>query len=278
MSVSTNKVAFVLGGGGVLGATQVGMLQALVQAGITPDLVIGTSIGALNGAMVASDPSAATLDRLSQLWSSLSASGVFADSLGVQAMRLARERTHLHSPTRLRQLLRKQLPVATIQELPIRFECVAASIEQASAHWFSSGSIVDAVAASCAVPGLFPPAVINGEHFFDGGLVHSIPVGRAVHLGAKEIYVLHVGRLERKLRAPRWPWEVGLVAFEIARRHRFMEEMAALPPDVAVHILPSGATETPLVSVRYRGSGRVSARIEAAYIAGGEYLTSLAGA
>jgi NTE family protein len=277
MSVSANKVAFVLGGGGVLGATQVGMLQALVQAGITPDLVIGTSIGALNGAMVASDPSAATLERLSQLWSSLSASGVFADSLGVQAMRLARERTHLHSPTRLRQLLRKQLPVATIEELPIQFECVAASIEQASAHWFSSGSIVDAVAASCAVPGLFPPAVINGEHFFDGGLVHSIPVGRAVQLGAKEIYVLHVGRLERRLRAPRWPWEVGLVAFEIARRHRFMEEMAALPSDVAVHVLPSGATETPLVSVRYRGSGRVLARIQAAYAAGGEYLASLGG-
>src|SRR4051812_31932372 len=74
----------------------------------------------------------------------------------------------------------------------------------------------------------------------DGGLVHSIPVGRAVALGADEIYVLHVGGIDRPLRPPTWPWEVGLVAFEIARRHRFSADLAALPPGVTVHVLPSG--------------------------------------
>jgi NTE family protein len=263
-------IAFVLGGGGVYGATQVGMLRALVEAGVTPDLVVGTSVGALNGAMVASGPSPDTITRLGRLWASLSDSGVFSDSLGSQAMRLARERTHLHSAAPLRRLLRDNLSATRIEQLPIRFECVAASVERASAHWFSSGSIADAVIASCAVPGLFPPAVIDGEHFLDGGLVHSIPVGRAVRLGAKTIYVLHVGRLERPLQAPRWPWQVGLVAFEIARRHRFVEEMATLTDDVTVHVLPSGVTDTPIVSLRQRVE--VGARIDAAYRASRDYL------
>ena len=85
-----------------------------------------------------------------------------------------------------------------------------------------------AVLASCAVPGLLPPVEIDGEHYFDGGLVHSIPVGRAVALGASTVYVLQVGRIESELTVPRRPWEVGLVAFEIARRHRFHEEMSAV--------------------------------------------------
>src|ERR1017187_1776086 len=97
------------------------------------------------------------------------------------------------------------------------------------AGWWSSGPLVPAVLASCAVPGLLPPVEVDGEHYFDGGLVHSIPVGRAVALGASVVYVLHVGRIERPLEVPRRPWEVGLVAFEIARRHRFHEEMSALP-------------------------------------------------
>ena len=126
--------------------------------------------------------------------------------------------------------------------------------------------------ASCAVPGLLPPVLIDGEHFLDGGLVHSIPVGRAVALGARTIYVLHVGRVEQPLRAPRYPWEVGLVAFEIARRHRFVEEMAALGDEVEVHVLPSGDPDTPLVTMRYRDASRVADRIERGYAAAARYL------
>jgi NTE family protein len=266
------EVAFVLGGGGILGSTQVGMLQALLERGVRPDLVVGTSVGALNGSVIAADPTLAAVKHLRTLWSSLSAAGVFSDSIFSQAARLAKQRTHLHSAEPLRQLLLQHLPIELIQDMPVRFECVAASIEKAGAHWFASGSIADAVVASCAVPGLLPPAEIDGEHFLDGGLVHSIPVGRAVELGARQIYVLHVGRIERPLQPPRWPWQVGLVAFEIARRHRFVEEMARLPADVEVHVLPSGAPETALVSVRYRDSSGVASRIDRAYHASSDYL------
>ncbi|HEY7045637.1 MAG TPA: patatin-like phospholipase family protein [Jatrophihabitantaceae bacterium] len=264
--------AFVLGGGGLLGASQVGMLRALFEDGIRPDLVLGTSVGAVNGVFVAADPGPAAVERLAELWASLSRSGVFAGSLFSRAMSLARHGTHLHPAEPLHALLRANLPVRRIEELTVPFQCVAASIERAGAHWFTNGPITDAVPASCAVPGLLPPAKVDGEHFFDGGLVDSIPVGRAMQLGAREIYVLHVGRVERPLRVPRWPWEVGLVAFEIARRHRFVEAMNSLSDEHRVHVLPAGDPWAPLVRVRYNDTRRVGARIDAAYEASRQFL------
>jgi NTE family protein len=268
------RPAIVLGGGGVLGATQVGMLRALLESGFRPNLVVGTSVGALNGAAIAADPSADGVDSLVDLWGSLTEAGMFNDTVLARASTLARYRTHLYSAAPLRKLLTSHLP-ATFEQLRIPFQCVAASIEKAGARWFSAGNLADAVMASSAVPGLLPPVVIDGEHFLDGGLVHSIPVGRALALGATEIYVLHVGRIERPLKAPKSLWDVCLTSFELARRHRFVEEMAELPADVRVHVLPSGEDKLPLMSMRYRHSTAVATRIERGYQAASEYLSSL---
>ncbi|MGO9053014.1 MAG: patatin-like phospholipase family protein, partial [Streptosporangiaceae bacterium] len=103
------RVAFVLGGGGLLGATQVGMLRALLESGRRPSLVVGTSVGALNGAAISADPSVAGADALEKLWGSLADSGIFSGSLFSQAGTLVRHRTHLHSAEPLRQLLTEQL-------------------------------------------------------------------------------------------------------------------------------------------------------------------------
>ena len=166
----------------------------------------------------------------------------FSEKIWGRAARLVRSGTHLHSIEPLRRMLAEALPGPDFADLQLPFQCVAASIEHASARWFSTGPVVPAVIASCAVPGLLPPVEVDGQHYFDGGLVHSIPVGRAVALGATVVYVLHVGRIESPLAVPTRPWEVGLVAFEIARRHRFHEEMSALPDSVQVHVLPAGGT------------------------------------
>jgi NTE family protein len=263
------KTAFVLGGGGVLGAHEVGMLRALSEAGIAPDVIVGTSVGAINGAFVAADPPGASI-RLAELWQGDALRLAFSETIVSRAVRLVRSGTNL---------LDDMLPAADFADLALPFHCVAASIEHAQAHWFSSGPIVPAVLASCAVPGLLPPVEIGGEHYFDGGLVHSIPVGRAVALGAGIIYVLHVGRIEHPLTVPRRPWEVGLVAFEIARRHRFHEEMQALPEGVRVHVLPAGTDQrtTDLSQLRYRDKTRVAASIDRAYTASARYLAELTG-
>jgi NTE family protein len=272
------QVAFVLGGGGALGANEVGMLRALAEADITPDIVVGTSVGAINGAFVAADPGGAAV-RLGQLWAGDALRQAFSETILGRVARLARSGTHLHAIEPLQQMLEASLPVAEFADLKLPFHCVASSIERASAHWFSSGPIAPAVLASCAVPGLLPPVEIDGEHFFDGGLVDSIPVGKAVALGARIVYVLHVGRVERPLAPPRRPWEVGLVAFEIARRHRFHEEIEALPASVRVHILPAGGERKPpdLSQLRYRDAAKVEENIERAYTAAAAYLAAVAG-
>jgi NTE family protein len=270
--------AYVLGGGGLLGSHEVGMLRALAEAGIRPDLVVGTSIGAVNGAFVAADPDQAA-ERLADLWQGESLGMVFSETVFGRALRLARSGTHLHAIEPLRKLLADKLKVADFADLKVPFHCVAASIENATARWFSSGPLVPAVMASCAVPGLLPPVEIDGTHYFDGGLVDSIPVGRAVALGATCVYVLHVGRIESPLAVPSRPWEVGLVAFEIARRHRFHEEMSSLPPGVQVHVLPTGGEQLPpgLRQFRYRGRNQVSSSIERSYAASATYLAEATG-
>jgi NTE family protein len=272
------QTAFVLGGGGVLGAHEIGMLRALSEAGIRPDLVVGTSVGAINGAFVAADPADAAA-RLGELWQGEALGQAFSETLWGRAVRLARSGTHLHSIEPLRRVLEAKLPGEDFADLELPFHCVAASIERASPRWFSRGPVVPAVLASCAVPGLLPPVEIDGEHYFDGGLVHSIPVGRAVALGARTVYVMHVGRIERPLEVPRRPWQVGLVAFEIARRYRFHEEMASLPENVRVYVMPAGAVRdgADLSQLRYRDKTRVADSIGRAYAASASYLAELTG-
>ena len=267
--------AFVLGGGGLLGAHEVGMLRALAEARVRPDLVVGTSIGALNGVLVAADPAQAA-GRLARMWLGEELRMAFSEKLFGRAARLVRSGTHLHSLEPLRKTLASVLPGDSFSDLELPFQCVAANIEGATARWFSSGPVVPAVMASCAVPGLLPPVEIDGAHYFDGGLVDSIPVGRAVALGASVVYVLQVGRIESPLAVPRRPWEVGLVAFEIARRHRFHEEMSSLPDHVRVHVLPTGGDQLPSgrAQFRYRDRSKVGLSIERAYAASASYLAT----
>jgi NTE family protein len=252
------------------------MLHALLERGVMPDLVVGTSVGAINGVAVAADPSVAAVERLSGMWTAIDRSDVFGGSVLGRLATLVRTRTHLHDADGLRGLLERALPVERIEELAVPFQCAAASIERACEHWFADGPIVDAVLASAAVPGLLPPVRIGDEHFIDGGIVNSIPVSRAVALGAERIFVLHVGRLDRPLEPPRWPWEVGLVAFEIARRHRFLGDLAALPEEIEVHVLPTGQADPPRYSdlrqFRYRDTADVGDRIARARTASVAYL------
>jgi NTE family protein len=267
--------AFVLGGGGVLGAVEVGMLQALFERDITPDLVLGTSIGALNGAMVARQPDTSVIPKLIELWQGAASGGtdVYGDSPLRTVRRAVSTGTHLWSAAPLKQALVDELGDVTFEELPVRFQVCAASIERAAEHWFDSGPVVDAVVASAAVPGLLPPAKVGDEHYLDGGIVNSIPLGRAVQLGASRVFVLQVGRIDRQLTPPKRPWEVARVSFEIARRHRFNRELAELPASVEAHVLPargtSGKDDSVLGSRDFSG---VQERIDLTYEATLAYL------
>lgn len=257
------------------------MIKALLEHGVKPDVVIGTSVGALNGAAVAADASLSMVNQLREIWLGLDQSQIFGSSMFAGAAHLVRGRTHMHTNKALKDLIERLLPVKTFEELPTPFHCVAACIERASEHWFDSGPLAPAILASSAIPGVLPAVEINGEHFVDGGIVNSIPISRAVELGAKEIFVLHVGRIEQPLTPPRTSLQVAFVAFEIARRHRFATDLAKLPKGVVAHVLPTGQPSmkpSQLKQLNYRNFKAVARRIDSAHKASAAYLSSLASA
>lgn len=269
------RTAFVLGGGGRWGAVEVGMLRALAEAGVRPDLVLGTSVGAFNGSVVADDPTPAGVGRLVTLWEEISASDLFSGGLAHRLRNILAFRPAIHGAGELRTVLEHVHGAdRRIEDLGVPFQCVAASIERSAEHWFTGGLLVPALMASASVPALFPPVEIDGEHFYDGGLVNSVPLGRAVSLGATVIYVLQVGRVEAPLRPPRRLHESALIAFEIARRHSFATALENLPDGVEIHILPSG---NPVAfddrrQLRWRDTSETPQLIEGAYRAARDYL------
>ncbi len=135
--------AFVLGGGGVLGAAEVGMLRALFEIEVTPDLVLGTSVGALNGAMVARDPTPAVIARLTDLWQDTNTARAVSDRPLRTVRRAVSTGTHLYSSAFLQQRLVEEFGETRFEDLPVRFQVCAASIERAAEHWFDSGRLVD---------------------------------------------------------------------------------------------------------------------------------------
>ena len=195
--------AFVLGGGGVLGAAEVGMLRALFEVEVIPDLVLGTSVGALNGAMVARDPTPAVIGRLTDLWQDAETARA---RLRPAAAHRAAGGVDRHPPVLLGAAAATAASRSSATPPSRTCRSGSRSAPPASSAPPSTGStsgrLVDAIMASAAVPGLLPPAEVDDEHFLDGGIVNSIPLGRAVSLGADRVFVLQVGRIDRPLTVP----------------------------------------------------------------------------
>jgi NTE family protein len=272
------KTAFVLSGGGLLGSTQVGMLQALVEANIKPDLILGASIGAINGAGFAQDPTTAGVAKLTQLWLDVVDQNPFSGSIIERVSTLAKTRVSLFDTDRLEQLLSNQLSAINIEDLTIAFQCVAVQIEDAREVWFETGPLVPAILASSAAPGIYPPVRLDDFHYMDGGVVNPIPVDRARKLGATRIFVLQVGKMEQQLPVPNNPISSALTALEIARRARFNAAVAKAAQTTELHLLPTGSNT--ILSVDRaafdpREAKKVLERMDSAYAATQSYLTGI---
>ena len=156
------------------------MLMALDDAGVAPDVVLGTSIGALNGSVIADGPGPVGVKRLADFWEEASGADLFRGNLVGRMKNVATLKPSIHETAEIRTILEHlHSPDKLIEDLATPFQCVAASIERAAEHWFTSGPLIDAVLASSAIPALFPPYKIGHEHFYDGGLVNSVPLTRA---------------------------------------------------------------------------------------------------
>ena len=271
--VRTGKVAFVLSGGGNLGAIQVGMLRALVERGIRADMVLGCSVGALNGAAYAADPTPEGIRRLEALWMGIDDDEVMPSGWIPTQVMLARRRPAVHDNAGLRALVSQALGVERFEDLRVPFQCVATAVEPAAEAWFDAGPLVDPILASAALPGIFPLVQIGDLRYMDGAVVNDIPVTRAYELGARTIYVLHVGTLDRPWLDPKRPLDVIVQAYWIARRHRYHEDLAALPARVRVVVLPVGSPPR----LKYNDFSQSRELITQAFAATGAHLDAISG-
>jgi NTE family protein len=187
------KTAFVFSGGGSLGALHVGMLRALLEADQRPDLVCGTSVGALNAAFFAANPAVTGVEALAQIWARLETRDIFPISPVSALMGLTPWGTQLTSPRGLRKLLRRELKAKRFEDLKLPLRTVATDLQSGAQVVHSTGPLRPALLASTAIPGVYPPRRLDGRLLVDGGVVNNSPISVAVQAGAERVIVLPAG-------------------------------------------------------------------------------------
>jgi NTE family protein len=210
-----SRTAFVLAGGGSLGAVQVGMLKALVRHGVVPDLVVGASVGAINGAYYAADPDSDGVARLERIWSRLTRKDVFPFSPFNSLLSLLGKRDHFVTSEGLRSLLESELPNHRLEDARIPCHVVATDALSGAEVLFSSGPTVTALLASAAIPAVFPTVAVNDRYLMDGGVANNTPISTAIRLGATRIIVLPTGMSCAIEAPPRGAMAVALHALNL---------------------------------------------------------------
>jgi NTE family protein len=193
-SAAAPRTAFVLAGGAALGAMQAGMLHALYERGIVPDLLVGTSAGALNAAFAASRPQTpATARELAAVWRGLRRKDIFPVRPATLLSGLAGRRDHLVSGQGLRRLAARHLQITRLEQASVPLHLIACDLLSGQEVRLSGGPAIDAVLAAAAIPGVFPPVRSGGRPLADGGVANNTPISHAIQLGAERIYVLPTG-------------------------------------------------------------------------------------
>ncbi len=234
------RTAFVLAGGGSRGAVQVGMLTELVERGIVADRVFGASVGAVNGAAYAGDPTPAGMAHLETVWRTLRGNDVFPRGRMDGPWLWFQQRPAVHSNEGLRRIVEQGIAFDRLEDAPIPVEVVATSLKDGRERWLTHGSAIDAVLASAAIPAIFPPVELDGDTLVDGGVVNNVPLSRALATGCTRIYVLLCGPLHYQPRPARRPVEAFMTTFFVAIHARFVRELALLPPGVEVVVFSGG--------------------------------------
>ena len=238
-SFRRQRVAFVLTGGGTLGAVQVGMLRALLERGIRADVVLGSSVGALNAAAFAQDPSLGGVEVLERAWQTAKENLMLNRGRLWSLMHLATKRDAIYEENTLGTLIDAFLSYDRIEDALLPCAVMASALSGHPERCFWSGPTRALLLASSALPGIFPPVTIDGERFIDGGVINNMPVNHAVSAGATLIYVLLCGprMAETEVFGPR-PVDHILGAFALARKARALQDLDRLPPHVEAFVVP----------------------------------------
>jgi NTE family protein len=236
--------AFVLSGGANQGVSQVGMLRALLEREIVPDVVIGTSVGALNGATLATSPTLDKIDELHELWVGLRGENVFPGGPWRRAWNVLRRDDHLIENDGVQEVIARAHTAATFADLVIPLRVVTTDLETGEERIFLNGPLAPALLASTALPGIFPPVEheLPGKLHVDGAVVNLVPISHALAGPVERIFVLDVSDpiSERPIRSP---LDVVVRAFAISRDLRFDLELQWVPKDVELVVIPPPADD-----------------------------------
>jgi NTE family protein len=261
----------VFSGGGSLGAAQVGAIQAMFEAGITPDAVVGCSVGAINAAFVAMDPTPERMVALEGVWRSMSRREVFPDGRFRVARRLLARSNYLYNPAAMRAIFAQCVPLVDLSQTAIPCHVVTTDLIAGEPTWWTSGDPVDILSASACLPGLFPPVRLDGRLHVDGGVSCPVPTQRALDLGAARVWVLNVSReyhgwVDERMTA----LDVLLESFAISRSHLGRhapvnapgQQIVTLPPlSIGRHDLRD-FSQTPRLVAAGREAGRMMVAAE----------------
>jgi NTE family protein len=248
MGSDSTPTAFVLSGGASLGAIQVGMLKALYERQIRPDLIVGVSAGALNGAFIAARPqSVATADELAEIWIELRRGNVFPLNPFTGLFGFTGLRDHMVPDSGLRALVNQHLTTERLEDLRVPLHVVATDVLTGSEVRLSEGPLPEAILASTAIPGVLPNVDWEGRKLMDGGVANNTPISHAVELGARRVYVLSTGQMCELESVPKGALAMVLhatnmlvhrrLADDIAR-YRDVAELIVVPPPCPVRVQP----------------------------------------
>ena len=234
---ASGKTAFVFAGGGSFGAVQVGMLHALVEYGVQPNFVVGASVGAINGAYFAGDPTLAGVARLEQLWCGLKRSTIFPMTFSRIAGLFSRSPSLVDSGG-LRALIEEQLPYRMLEDAALPMHVVATGQLQGNPVCLSRGPAADAILASCAIPAIFPSVQIGEQYLIDGAVASNTPVTAAVALGASRLFVLPTGYACALTAPPATAIASALHALNMVIAHQLVQDLELVADRVEVLTVP----------------------------------------
>jgi NTE family protein len=263
------RVAFVLAGGASLGAVEVGMLRALYERGIAPDLVVATSAGALNGAFIASRPQTVeTADALGEIWDGLRRGQVFPVNLLTGLVGFLGMRDHLVPDGGMRRLITRHIERDRLEQMPLERHGIAVDVITGEELRLSRGPAVEAVMASAAIPGVLPPVSWEGRELMDGGVANNTPISHAVELGASEVYVLPTGNACALTEPPSGALAMALHALSLLMQRRLLDDIERHRDGTKLVVLPPPCP----LSVQPIDFGHARLLIESAYADASEFL------
>jgi NTE family protein len=235
--ISPTKTALVFAGGGSFGAVQVGMMLSLVSHGMTADMVVGSSVGALNGAFYAGDPTPSGVERLADIWRGLQRRDIFPLTLRALASFLWR-RDFLIPHDGIRKLIDDHIPYRNLEDAKLPVHIVTTDIVTGDSVVFSKGPAAEAIVASTAIPGAFEPVHYGDHYLADGALSSNTPVRIAVKQGARRLIILPTGHACANDAPPVGAVANALHALTLLIARQLVNELEDLGPEIAYFVVP----------------------------------------